>query len=456
MSQDNYRQSHSSKSDTGSTLPVRLFFVSALGWLIISSILGLIVSLKLQQPSLMSGCEWFTYGRLKVIQSNAFTYGWIANAFFGINLWIMSALARFQFKDSWLAVCGWLGWNLALTFGLGAILLGHLNGYTLLEMPKEVAPALFISFLFAALWPAVAFVRRPTGHVFVSQWYIIGASFVFPVAYAVTQLLVVWYPTSGVLQALIHSWFMQNIQLLWIGSSAIAATYYLLSKESGRTISAYYLSTVGFWTYFLFAGWAAPALLLGGPIPVWIQSVGVTTSLMLLVPVIILGINFFGTLSYNRGFSGAWNNTTLRFVLVGIVSFAFSSALNIIVSTRSLNAIVRFTDFTVGQDQLVNYGFVSMVIFGATYYILPRITGAFWPSAKLVHLHFWSSALGGLGLALYLLICGYPAGQNGLVSYYIPVIFFVLLQLVGHMAFAINSVGMLLTSTRTPYDDTRA
>ena len=456
MSQDNYRQSHSSKSDTGSSLPVRLFFASALGWLIISSVLGLIVSLKLQQPSFMSGCEWFTYGRLEILQRNAFTYGWIANAIFGVNLWIMSALARFQFKDTWLAVLGWLGWNLALTFGLGAILLGHMNGYALLEMPKEVAPALFISFLFAALWPAVAFVRRPTGHVFVSQWYIIGASFVFPVAFAITQLFVIWYPASGVLQALIHSWFIQNIQLLWIGSSAIAATYYLLSKESGRMISAYYLSTVGFWTYFLFAGWTAPATLLGGPIPVWIQSTGVTAMLMMLLPVIVLGINFFGTLSYNRGFSGAWNNTTLRFVLVGIVSFLLSSVLNIIFSTRSLNAIVRFTDFTVGLQQFVNYGFLSMDIFGAAYYILPRVTGKFWPSAKLVHLHFWSSTIGGLGLALYLIICGYPAGQTALVSYYIPVIGLVLLQCVGHVAFAINSLVMLFASPRTPHDNTHA
>jgi cytochrome c oxidase cbb3-type subunit 1 len=276
------------------------------------------------------------------------------------------------------------------------------------------------------------------------------------VAFGITQLLVLWYPTSGVLQALIHSWFFQNIQLLWIGSSAISATYYFLSKESGRTISAYYLATVGFWTYFLFAGWTAPASLLGGPIPVWIQSVGVITSLMMLVPIIILVINFFGTLSYNRGFAGAWNNTTLRFVLVGIVSFAASSLLNILFSTRSLNAIVRFTDFTVGQQQLANYGFVSMVIFGAAYYILPRVTGSFWPSAKLVHLHFWSSTIGGLGLALHLLICGYPTINSGVMSYYSPVIFFVLLQLVGHLAFAINSFVMLLASARNTNDNTHA
>lgn len=446
MRQEYNRPSSLSRIDAGISTPVRLFITSALGWLLISSVLALVVNLKLQLPSFLSECEWFTYGRLEVLQRNTFTYGWLANAFFGINLWIMSSLARFEFKSGWLAVLGWLGWNLALTAGVGAILLGHLNGFSLLEMPKEVAPAFFISFLLAALWPAVAFVRRPTGHVFVSQWYILGASFIFPVVYGVTQLLVLWYPSSGVLPALIHSWFAQNIQLLWVGASAIGATYYFISKESGRTIAAYYLANVGFWTFFLFASWTGPATLLGGPFPVWIQSVGVITSLMLLVPLSIMTVNFWGTLSFNRGIIHAWNNTTLRFVLVGIVGFTAASILNLISSTRGFNAVVRFTDFTVGQNQLFNYTFVSMIIFGAFYAILPRVTGSFWPITQLIHLHFWSCLLGGFGLALSLLIHGYQNPVPHAAVSMIPIIVFIVFQLIGHLAFAINSFVMLATS----------
>jgi cbb3-type cytochrome oxidase subunit 1 len=104
MSQDNYRHSHTSKNDLGNSTPVRLFFASALGWLMLSSVLGLILSIKLYRPTFMSGCEWFHDGRIEILQHNIFTYGWITNAIFGLNLWIMSALARFEFKDSWLAV----------------------------------------------------------------------------------------------------------------------------------------------------------------------------------------------------------------------------------------------------------------------------------------------------------------------------------------------------------------
>jgi len=51
MSQDHHRHSHSSNNDAGNATPIRLFLASALGWLMISSILGLIVSLKLHLHS---------------------------------------------------------------------------------------------------------------------------------------------------------------------------------------------------------------------------------------------------------------------------------------------------------------------------------------------------------------------------------------------------------------------
>ena len=433
-----------SRIDASVSLPVRLFIISSILWLLVASVLSLIVALKLQVPSFLSDCAWFTYGRLEVLQGNAFIYGWASNALFALNLWIMSSLARFELKSSWLPVLGGLVWNLTLTYGLIQVLLGQLNGFALLEMPKEVAPAMVVAFLFAALWPAVAFACRPSGNVFVSQWYIIGATFVFPVITVVAQLMLLWCPTLGVMQALVHSWFYQNLILLWLGGSALSAIYYFIAKESGRTISAYYLATVGFWTYFLFASWTGPATLLGAPIPVWLQSVGVVAALMMLVPIVITAVNFFGTLAPRSGIAQSWNNTTLRFVLVGTVSFIVSALLSVVFSTRSLNAVVRFTEFTQAQEHLAVYSFVSMVIFGAAYCILPRLTGSFWPSAKLVHLHFWACTLGSLLFVVAGLNHGWEAhGRTDFAVSALPGLVAAALLFLGHFAFALNAFGML-------------
>jgi cytochrome c oxidase cbb3-type subunit 1 len=146
------------------------------------------------------------------------------------------------------------------------------------------------------------------------------------------------------------------------------------------------------------------------------------------------------------------------------VAYTLAIALQIVFSARSLNAVVRFTAFTAGQQQLLTYAFVSMVIFGAAYFILPRLTGAFWPSAKLVHLHFWSCALAVVGSVAGSLFFGWTQGaalaagkpfaetvapQSALLGTVCAVLF-----LIGHAAFAINAFGML-TSCSSSTDEGR-
>jgi len=456
MSQDSYRPSFNlSRVDASVAQPVRLFFASAFLWLILASVLSVITAIQLKDVSFLGGCSLTTYGRLKALEGNLFAYGWVTNALFGLNLWLMSSLTRFEFKNAWLANVGGVIWNLTLTYGAIQIILGNMNGLSLLEMPKEVAVASFVGFLLAALWPAVAFSRRPTGHVYVSQWYILGSTFVFPIIFALTQLLVLWCPAQGVLQALVHSWFHQNFHLLWFASSAIAAVYYFIPKESGRTVSAYYLSTVGFWTFFLFASWTSPATLLGSPLPLWVQSTGVVAAILMLIPLVILAINFLGTLSWNRGISQSWNNTTLRFVLVAIFALILWGALFATFSTRGLNAVIRFTSFNTGLEHLLTYSFVSFVIFGAAYFILPKVTGISWLSSKLVHLHFWSCAIGTVSLLIITLLGGWQQG-SGLRADWPSVIFPSVLLLIGHIAFGINAFGMLTAKLSSGHESTHA
>jgi cytochrome c oxidase cbb3-type subunit 1 len=101
-----------------------------------------------------------------------------------------------------------------------------------------------------------------------------------------------------------------------------------------------------------------------------------------------------------------------------------------------------------------------MVIFGAAYFVLPRLTGSLWPSAKLVHVHFWAAALGAVATAVALLVGGYENGKQladasvslaqvakaGSAWNMVLTVSAVLL-LVGHVAFALNAFGMILKSS---------
>ncbi len=437
--------------------PFLLCFGSAILWLLLASVLGLIASLKLHLPSFLNS-ECLTFGHVVAAQKNAFIYGWACNALFAVNLWLLAQLGRFELRNGWLATLGGFIWNAALGYGVLQIFAGNMNGFSLLEMPREVGPVLMVAFLLVGFWPIVAFARRPTGHSFASQWFVVGAAFIFPIVYALTQLLVLWSPASGPVQALAHSWFIQNLMLLWLGASGLAAVYYFIPKVLGRPLHGYYLATVAFWTYFLFAGATAPSALLGSPIPVWVQSVGVVASVLMIIPVIITAINFHGSLFQRGGWAQAWNSTTLRFVAFGAVSFTLAGLLNTVFSTRDFNAAVRFTEFAQGQEQLLTYAFLTMVIFGAAYFILPRLTGALWPSAKLIHLHFWTTALAVIGSVAVSLVHGYQAGhqllnpavtmaQVGSSSLALAGSVFAVLFLIGHLAFALNAFSMIFSSS---------
>ena len=438
--------------------PVLLFFVSAVVWLLAASVLGVIAALDLgSMVGVLRDCAWFTPGRIATAQQDLFIYGWGFNAFFALNLWLLAQLGRFEFRNGWLAQLGGVAWNLALTYGIARVFAGDMTGYRLLDFPREVGPVLAVAFLLAGFWPIVAFARRPTGHTFASQWFVVGASFAFPLIYLLAQLLVLWQPASGVVQALAHSWFIANLLQLWFGASALAAIYYFLPKVLERTLTGYYLAPVAFWTFFLFAGWTGPASLVGSPVPLWLQSTGVVAAAMMLIPVIIVAINVHGTLSSQGGWARAWNDTTLRFVSFGAVAFTLAGVLGGVFAFRSMSAVVRFTSFATGLEQLLVYGCASMVVFGASYFILPRLTGALWPSAKLVHVHFWATALGFLAAVVAWLVGGWQNGQllaNPAVAYAdilragaswcLVLKISAVLLLVGHVAFALNAFGMIL------------
>ena len=441
--------------------PFLLFFVSAVVWLLAASVLGVIAALDLgSMVGVLRDCAWFTPGRIATAQQDLFVYGWGFNAFFALNLWLLAQLGRFEFRNGWLAQLGGVAWNLALTYGVARVFAGDMTGYRLLDFPREVGPVLAVAFLLAGFWPIVAFARRPTGHTFASQWFVVGASFAFPLIYLLAQLLVLWQPASGVVQAVAHSWFVANLLQLWFGASALAAIYYFLPKVLERTLTGYYLAPVAFWTFFLFAGWTGPAALVGSPVPLWLQSTGVVAAAMMLIPVIIIAINVLGTLSSQGGWARAWNDTTLRFVSFGAVAFTLAGVLGGVFAFRSMSAVVRFTSFATGLEQLLVYGCASMVVFGASYFILPRLTGALWPSAKLVHVHFWATALGFLAAVVAWLVGGWQNGQllaNPAVAYAdvlragsawcLVLKISAVLVLVGHVAFALNAFGMILKSS---------
>jgi cytochrome c oxidase cbb3-type subunit 1 len=246
---------------------------------------------------------------------------------------------------------------------------------------------------------------------------------------------------------------------LWFTPVGLASAYYLIPKVIGRPIHSYYLSAIGFWSLAFFYAWNGMHHLIGGPYPAWLISVSVAASVMMLVPVITVAINHHLTMVGH--FSALRWSPTLRFVVFGAMSYTLVSLQGSLTALRAVNRVVHFTHYTIAHSHLGMYSFATMLLFGSIYYMVPRVIEREWPSAFLIRLHFWAVAIGITFYVAALTVGGIEQGFNlqnpdmpflEIVRRTIPYLHMRtwagLLITIGHIAFAISFIRVLLGKTR--------
>jgi cytochrome c oxidase cbb3-type subunit 1 len=372
--------------------PVLLFLVSAVAWLLIGSTLAIVASVKLHAPGHLGSIEWLTFGRVRSAHLNAVSYGWASMAAIGVLLWLYPRLTRATLRFERLVLAAGVGWNVLVAAGVLAILSGHSTSVEWLEFPLPIALGLATCFAAVTATALDMLRRRRVEHVYVSLWYLTAVVVWFPVLYLTANVGIHGGLLSGTSVAMTNWWFAHNVLGLWVTPTALATLYYVLPKVIGRPIHSYHLSLVGFWALALFYNWAGLHHLVGGPVPMWAVTVGIVASIMMLVPVLTVGFNQHMTM---RGhFHLLRRSPSLRFVVFGGMSYFVVSAQGSFEALRSVSEVVHFTHYTVGHAHLGMYGFFSMMMFGAYYFVLPRLTGREWASPGLIRVHFWCSAVG--------------------------------------------------------------
>lgn len=375
-------------ADRSTRRPVLLFFHSAVAWLIVGSVFGLAASLKFQFPDWLTGQAALTFARLRVVHLNAVAYGWAGMALIGIAVWMVPRLVRAPLFAPWLAVAAAWGWNLWLVLGLGAVLLGFTDGLEWLEIPYPIDAIVAAAGGLMAISVLVTVSRRRTRHFYVSVWYVLAAMVWFPVIFVTANLPVF----GGVEQAAVNWWYGHNALGLFITPLALAAAYYFIPKVLGRPIRSYHLSLVGFWALAFFYSLNGMHHLVGGPLPTWLITTSITASVMMVIPVAATAVNFHTTMAGR--FDALRFSPTLRFVVAGAMIYTAVSLQGSIEALRGFNRVVHFTQYTVGHAHLGVYGFASLVLFGAVYFIVPRLVDWEWPSGRLIRWHFWLALSG--------------------------------------------------------------
>jgi cytochrome c oxidase cbb3-type subunit 1 len=379
--------------DQSSARVVWLALTLAVFWLLFGSLAGLASSLKLHWPDWLTTWAATGFGRIRPAHLNAVSYGWVSLSGIGISFWMLPRLLKTPLLGERWAIAGVLLWNLGVFAGVTAILAGYSAGMEWLEFPFPIPFALVAGGALMALPLLKTLSARKVSHLYVSVWYICAALFWFPVMY----LIAVWPGVNfGVQQAAMNWWFGHNVLGLWFTPIGLAAAYYFIPKVLGRPIYSYNLSLLGFWALAFFYSQVGAHHLVGGPLPSWLITLSIAQSVMMFIPVVTVAINQHMTVVGR--FSALRHSPTLRFVVVGAMLYTLTSLQGSLEALRSVNRVVHFTHYTIAHAHLGMYGFFTMIMFGAIYFVMPRITEREWPYPKLIEAHFW---LVFIGIGLY-------------------------------------------------------
>lgn len=381
--------------------PIKAGLVLAMIWAVFAMFVGVWVAAELAWPVLNFETSWLSFGRLRPVHTTGVIFGFGGNALIATSFHVMQRTSRARIPDQ---VAPWfvlLGYNL---FVLLAVT-GYLMGVT---QSKEYAEAPW----YADIWLVVVWVtyfviylrtlaRRAEPHIYVSNWYYLAFILVVAVLHIVNNLAVpvawnvAWsYPVySGVQDAMVQWWYGHNAVAFFLTAGFLGMLYYYLPKRAQRPIYSYRLSILSFWGIVFFYMWAGSHHLHYTALPHWVQTLGMTFSVMLLVPSWSSAGNALMTLN------GAWHkvreDATLRFMMMAVIFYGLSTFEGSFMAIRPVNGLSHYTDWTVGHVHAGAMGWVAMISFGAIYAAVPLI----WQretmySWRLVEWHFWLALAG--------------------------------------------------------------
>lgn len=393
-------------SDASCRVPLFVLFNSGAVWLVIASVFALIASVKFHAPNLLADCPWLTYGRIYPASVNALLYGFCLQAGLGIAIWMLARLGRTILIQPWLIAAGAKFWNLGVTVGVIAILAGANTGFENLEMPYYAALVMFLGYVIMSVWAVFTYHARSQRESFPSQWFLLAALFWFPWIYATANLLLLVFPVRGMTAAVIAWWYSGNLQFVWLWLVGLATIFYFVPKLTNRPLYSRYFALFTFWSLMLFGSWCGiPGT---APVPAWIPTLSSAITVLTVLTVMTFLLNLHQTLGGR--YALLRENVTLRFIGFGIGAFLVSALMNILSALPEVNRVTQLTWFTRAAFQLNTYGFFAMTLFGAIYYISPRVTGLDWPLPKLVRVHFWCAAAGTVLLVIPLAVGGIVEG----------------------------------------------
>jgi cytochrome c oxidase cbb3-type subunit I/II len=381
---------------------VRQFVLATLVWGIVGMLVGVVVALQLNFWQANLGQSWLSFGRLRPLHTNAVIFAFVGNMMFAGVYYSTQRLVKARLASDFLSQLHFWGWQAIIVAAAITLPLGLTRGkeYAELIWPINIAVALiWVVFGVNFFWTLA---RRREPSLYVAIWFYIATIITVAMLYIVNHLSI---PTSllhsyplfgGVQDALVQWWYGHNAVAFFLTTPILGIMYYFIPKAAERPVYSYRLSVIHFWSLVFVYIWAGPHHLLNTALPGWLQTLGMTFSLMLWAP------SWGGMLNGLLTMRGAWHklrtDPVLKFFAAAVTFYGMATFEGPLLSIKSVNALGHYTDWIIGHVHAGALGWNGFMAAGMVYWLLPRLWNKPLHSVSLANVHFW---IGTVGILLY-------------------------------------------------------
>ncbi len=376
---------------------VRGFAFSALFWLVIGLVVGLWMAVEMFYPAL-NLTPWLSFGRLRVVHTNGLGLGFSLAAIFSTSYYMLQRLNRIAIPFPRLAQAHLYLFNTAIALAALSLFAGMntTKEYAELEWPLDIG--VVILWVMFAINVFATLIKRKEQQMYISLWYIIAMTVAIAILYIVNNLEIPvnlfksYSIYAGANDANVEWWYGHNIVGFIFTVPILAMFYYFFPKATGLPIYSHRLSIVSFWALNFAYLWTGAHHLMLTPLPEWIQTVAMGFSIFLIAPSWGSVVNGYYTLQGN--WDQMRSNYLVKFFIAGITFYGLQTIQGPLQGLRPLSAFFHYTDWVVGHVHMGTMGWVTMVVAGSFYYMIPHITNTEIYSIKLANIQFWLTLFG--------------------------------------------------------------
>ncbi|MFV9956015.1 MAG: cytochrome-c oxidase, cbb3-type subunit I [Candidatus Midichloria sp.] len=385
---------------------VRWFTAASIFWAVVGLSAGVLIALQMAYPLLNFDLPWTTFGRLRPVHTSGVIFAFGGNILMATSFFVAQRTCNIKLPNPLIARFVFFGYQLFILVALSGYVLG-------ISLGKVYAdPVWYAVILLTIVWVTYLYVfmaliiKRQEPHIYVANWFFLafiivvailhlGNNISIPISLFSTGSISAF---SGVQSAMIQWWYGHNAVGFFLTAGFLGIAYYFLPKRANQPVYSYRLSILHFWGLVFIYIWAGPHHLHYTSLPDWVQTLGMTMSIILWLP------SWGGMINGLMTLSGAWHklreDPVLKFLITALAFYGMSTFEGPLMAIKSINALSHYTEWTISHVHSGALGWVAMISFGAIYHMLPIL----WKrekmySVELVNVHFW---LATVGIVLYI------------------------------------------------------